>query len=367
MRQLPLATSLLLASALSAQTDSFLYDGAWRSYIVYTPGNWQPGDTVPLVLNLHGFGETAQQQEFYALMNFVADTANFIVVYPQGINNTWDFTGFSVDDVGFIDALIDNIHHDFAVDLDRVYACGISNGGFMTYALACALSHRIVAFASVAGSMSTFSTLTCNPGRAVPVFEIHGTADTLVPYEGGFGVESAADLMAFWRSKNGCTPQVDSFDFPDIFPFDQSTVTAFRWSDCDDDSKVWLYRVNNGGHTWPGTIPVPPLGPTNLDIYGSAEIWNFFRGFRFEQSQPSVVPPTATAHVSLHPNPANDFVILRGTGLPVQIDVMTINGEVVKSGSSSGVLSTGDLANGAYVVSISSAHALQRAILVVQH
>lgn len=365
MRALTATVIIAICSNLSAQTDSFLHDGVYRSYIVHTPSGWQQGDTVPLVINMHGFGATAQSQQIYSLMDFVADTAGFIVVYPQGVNNSWDFTGFSVDDLGFIDKLIDTLSKDYRVDLDRVYACGMSNGGFMSYTLACELSDRIVAIASVAASMSVLQTFSCAPGRAVPVFELHGTSDTIVPYGGGFGVSSVDDLISFWRTEDGCTPQVDSLDFPDVITFDDCTVTAFRWENCDDESEVWLYRVNNGGHTWPGTFPVPGLGPTNLDLIGSVEIWEFFRKFRFDSQQPSSVKELQHG-INVIPNPASDFVVVEGMGGADLLELFSLQGARVRK-SRSNVLMTHDLPNGSYVMSISSGSSSSHALLVIQH
>ena len=165
---------------------SMQHGGVTRSYRLYVPPSYTGTVPVPLVFNLHGYTSNATQQEFYSGMNAVADTAGFIVCYPDGINNAWN-SGFTppyhsgVDDVGFISALIDLLGTAYNVNLARVYACGMSNGGYMSFRLACDLDERIAAVASVTGSMSTLQASNCTAARAVPVCQIHGDDDQTVP------------------------------------------------------------------------------------------------------------------------------------------------------------------------------------------
>lgn len=336
--------------AAQAQTDSFLIDTLWRSYIVHTPPGWQAGDSLPLVINMHGLGSNATQQQFYAEMNPVADTAQFVAVYPNGVDNAWNIFPFGVDDVGFIDQLIDTMHANYSVDLNRVYACGMSNGGFMSYQLACHLSERIVAIASVTGSMALTQPLGCTTSRPVPVLEIHGTADSVVPYDGTFGVMPTLDVIDYWLDKNACDSEtVDSFDFPDVFSLDFCTVTAFRYTDCNDDSEVWLYRVNDGGHTWPGAFPTIVLGPTNWDIEGSVEIWNFFNKFTLADEPSAVAEPDATL-LKLYPNPTDGLVRVEGLTKPTEVRVINSLGNTVDVQTTVDRIDLSALAAGVYIV-----------------
>ncbi len=263
-------------------TEQMLYDGFNRTYIVYSPSNSHSG--MPLVFNLHGYGSNAVQQMEYSNMNVVADTAAFIVVYPNAVGNRWN-SGISdsppwptpmSDDVGFMDALIDTMHKHHDIDINRVYVCGMSNGGFMSLKLACELSHRIRAVASVTGVISESTALDCEPQRTVPIFHIHGTDDRTVPFDGTFGWYSVKATANHWADLYGCVPS-DTTDLADRNPSDGCTVTRIAYADSLGNENIILYSVAGGGHTWPGSaFDLPGLGITNRDINASEEIWNFF-------------------------------------------------------------------------------------------
>ena len=325
-----LLTTLFVAflsflSFAQTSTGSFEYDGVVRTYRVFTPINYA-GDLTdrPLVFNLHGFGSNGFQQEFYSNMNPVADTAGFFVCYPDGVDASWNVGwsfGSNQDDVGFINALIDTLAGDFSIDTNRVYSTGMSNGGFMSYRLACELSDRIVAVASVTGSMVPGTLFGCEPGRSVPVMQIHGTDDETVPYDGSninVGIET---LMSFWVDKNECALQADTIDVPNINTDDNSTAQRIEWTDCDEDSEVVLYKIENGEHTWPGASLT--LGVTNRDFSGSEVIWNFFNRYQFEGEEVDTERPRlATPSWTLAPNPASELV--RIGGLPAESVVVSV-------------------------------------------
>lgn len=255
-------------------------DGEIRSYIVHLPESYSGETELPLVINMHGFGSNAEEQLIYTRFNTQANINNFIVVYPLGLEatipigtgNHWN-AGFEtgVDDIGFINKIIDLMWNEYQIDLSRVYATGMSNGGFMAYTLACELSGRIAAIASVTGAMSVVQEASCEGDYAVPVLQFHGTADEVVLYEGSEFYSSIPDLMDFWAIKHGCATDKTEENLPDDRPSDGSTVTKITYSNCED---VVLYRINEGGHTWPdGAIDI---GSTNRDINATALIWQFF-------------------------------------------------------------------------------------------
>lgn len=248
-----------------SQEFSFEYDGIERTYIIHLPPEYNSDMEYPLVINMHGLGSNAVEQQFYSDFNKVADTAGIVVVYPNGVNNLWNISSDNgIDDVGFISALIDTIASNYSLDLLRVYSTGMSMGGFMSYRLACQLDDRIAAIASVTGTLAYPN---CNNERPFPVLQIHGTADETVPYA------LVPPLMDLWVSKNNCIDSV-SIDLPDIDTTDQCTVVKTIYSPCDDDVEVILYTILGGEHTWPGA-PIA-IGVTNYDINASVEIWNFF-------------------------------------------------------------------------------------------
>ena len=307
---------LLLSSTLFAQTQtgSLDFDGETRNYRLYLPDGYDPaGEPMPLVFNLHGFTSNALEQQVYADMDAVADTAGFIVCYPNGLANQWNVGwafNLPTDDVGYIDTLISTLAMEHNVDLNRVYSCGMSNGGFMSYRLACELSDRIVAVASVTGSIAPGNPFACNQERTTPVLQIHGTDDPTVPYNGAFGVAiPMEDVIDFWTNKNGCTTMPDTIAVPDLDPDDQSTAERIEWNNCNEDTEMVFYKIFNGGHTWPGS-PIN-VGVTNQDFHASAEIWNFFNRYQLEETISSTreVDPFP---VDIFPNPTADVLQLRG-------------------------------------------------------
>jgi poly(3-hydroxybutyrate) depolymerase len=248
----------ILISAVIAfsQTDSFQIGGLMRSYIVYAPS----GISNPaLVINMHGMNSNAAQQRAYTQFDKIADREKFIVVYPNGVSNSWDITANR--DVTFILALIDTIDARFKIDRNRTYATGMSMGGYMSHRLGCTAAGAIAAIAPVAGLNASYN---CAPVRPMPVLQIHGTADSIVLYSG------VAATISGWVSKNGCsqTPQVTA-------PYPASNLNSKVRKDyygpCSQNSEVILLTVEGGGHAWPGG-----LGQTS-DINASEEIWAFFK------------------------------------------------------------------------------------------
>jgi polyhydroxybutyrate depolymerase len=267
------------------QNGSFDFDGLTRNYMVYLPTNYTDSTNFPLVIHLHSGGWTAQQDMNYIKLNQVADTCGFIVVYPNAIGKRWNSGGVpapdpDVDDVGFINALIDIMSNRYSIDLERIYACGYSRGGFMAYTLACQLGNRIAAIASVAGVLSTSVATNCNPLRTIPVLHIHGTADTWVPINGTSDIYSADQTISYWTSLNDCV-QVDTTTLPDLDPTDGCTVERTTYTVCSENCDVVYYKVINGGHTWPGAGPPGySAGKTTQDFNASVEIWNFFKNHK---------------------------------------------------------------------------------------
>ena len=200
---------LLLVSTFSGFSQETIYtsithDGIQRDYILYIPEIYDGSTAVPLVLNFHGFGSNATQQMFYGDFRDIADTEGFLLVHPEGTtvigNQFWNvgFPGISstIDDVGFTEALIDELAASYAVDLDRVYSTGMSNGGFMSFLLACQLSEKIAAVASVTGAVTQDTFDNCNAQRHIPVLQIHGTEDDVVLYNGNTLSLSIADIIS---------------------------------------------------------------------------------------------------------------------------------------------------------------------------
>jgi polyhydroxybutyrate depolymerase len=268
-----------------------------------------------LVLNFHGYTSTAQQQMFYGDFRAIADTANFLLVHPQG---TIDFAGqphwnvgwgtSNVDDVGFTSALIDSLATNYAVDLDRIYSTGMSNGGFMSFLLACQLSDKVAAVASVTGSMTSSMLAECQANAPVPAMQIHGTADGVVGYNGGAISEPIEDVVNYWVDQNDCSPQAGVIDIPDVDPNDGCTAEQYVYSGGINGTQVEFFKVTDGGHTWPGSAF--NSGVTNQDFNASAEIWRFFSQYDINGRiiASDIAEEDLASHVALQPNPATDLI-----------------------------------------------------------
>ena len=253
-------------------------DGQVRTYRVFAPTTLEPGSQPPLVLVLGGVGNSAENMVSATEFDRSASTNNFVAAYPEGIDLTWN-AGFccasgttsGVDDVNFLSRLIDQLVADYGVDTSRVYATGVSAGAMMAYRLGCELPGRIAGIGSVAGAMILEE---CQPDQGVPVIEIHGTEDQLVPYDGGLvRPEGVADqpaptslaVVEQWATLNGCpdSPEEET----------QGPVTTLTWTDCPDGAAVKLVTVEGGGHTWFAS----GLGPANGAVDATMLIWDFFR------------------------------------------------------------------------------------------
>ena len=253
--------------------DSIIHDNVYRNYIVYVPATYNPSQSTPLVFNLHGRTSNAYEQMLYGDFRTIADTANFIIVHPQGLlDNTgvthWNIGQSTVDDIGFFNSLYTRLIYDYNIDLSRVYSTGMSNGGYMSYYLACLMNDKISAVASVTGAMSQYTQIICNPTHPTPIMEIHGTADLTVPFN---DIISGLD---YWINYNNCNFIADTTVIPDLVLGDWSTVEHIVYNNGDNGSTTELFKVNNGGHTWPGSNF--SIGVTNYDINASIEIWKFF-------------------------------------------------------------------------------------------
>ena len=239
---------------------SITHDGIQRDYILYISELYDGSSAVPLVLNFHGYGSNANEQMFYGDFRDIADTEGFLLVHPEGTtfigNQFWNvgFPGISstIDDVGFTEALIDELATLYAIDLDRVYATGMSNGGFMSFLLACQLSEKIAAVASVTGSMTQDTFNDCNAQLPTPVLQIHGTEDDVVLYNGNTLSIPIADVISYWVDYNNCETTPTTSTLPDLDVSDGSTVEHSVYEDGDNGITTEHMKVIGGGHTWPG-------------------------------------------------------------------------------------------------------------------
>ncbi|MES2620410.1 MAG: PHB depolymerase family esterase, partial [Bacteroidota bacterium] len=222
---------------------SFTFGGQTRTYRVYRPTNFNPATSLPLVLNLHGLNSNSSQQELYTQFNSLADTARCVVAYPDAINGQWNMViGQSgVNDVGFISALIDTMNKNYNIDLGRVYSTGMSMGGYMSFRLACELSCRIAAIASVTGLLQEAIT-PCNPTRKMPVIQMHGTADSTVPYTNTLPYASVASTLSRWKTIDGCPNPVITA-IPNTNTTDGCTAEKHYYGLCTNSTELIHYKI----------------------------------------------------------------------------------------------------------------------------
>lgn len=311
-------TGLMVSAAAQTTVDSLSTVDGYRTYRVHTPPGFQPSEHLPLVLNLHGVGSDNVQQEVYSAMNAVADQERFVVVYPNGVNNSWNLGLGTVDEYAFFTALLDTLAITHGIDESRTYACGMSQGGFMSFVLACALYDRFAAVASVAGSMALGLDLFCAPTRPVPVMMIHGTADGIVPYTGGIQNLAVPAVIDFWVAHNACAPLPIVTQVPNVISWDLCTAEREDHVNGDLGSAVALIRVVGGGHTWPGSAI--PLGVTNQDFMASQAIWEFFEGHDLNGALAVTTSSPNRPGVALVPTLFDDRTELRNEG-PEQVSV----------------------------------------------
>jgi len=261
-----------------------------RRYLLHVPPGRDAKKAAPLILMLHGGGATPEHPGAYDLSQ-AADPKGFLIAYPEGVNRAWNDGRINPerqkqDDVAFLSAVIDELVHTQNVDPKRVYATGISNGGFMSFRLACDLAEKIAAIAPVAGSMPQGGEANCRPSRPVSVLMINGTADTLVHYQGGqVGLrrppsEPIPFVVNFWRKQicGGVAGPIVEHKVPDKDKTDNSTAS---YESCSGPSRAEMinYTVEGGRHTWPGGLQYAPklfIGPVNRDFDASQVIVDFF-------------------------------------------------------------------------------------------
>lgn len=307
-------TGLFLQTSLFvfAQTtvvDSIISNGIHRSYRIYIPASYNGNTAFPLVFDLHGYTSNASQQQLYSNFMPIADTANFLVVYPQGTSlggqPYWNAGQGGASDIQFISELIDTLKNNYTIDANSIYSCGMSNGGYMSYTLACTLNDKIVAVASVTGSMFTTQYNTCNPNRAVPTMQISGTADATVPYMGGTGTMHIDSVVKYWVENNNCNASAQFTNVPNTNLFDGCTAEHYVYSGGDNGSSCELYKINGGGHTWPGS-PFT-VGVTNQDFNASLKIWLFFKKYKRNQFV-GINETVNTTTINIYPNPSTSVL-----------------------------------------------------------
>jgi polyhydroxybutyrate depolymerase len=275
------------SSAVTGNVD-ITYSGTARSYLLHMPAS-SPAGPLPLVVNLHPYTGTGAMQESITGMSALADSAGFVVAYPNGLGTPADWNAGSCcsaasegnrDDVGFIDAVVDDVGAHACIDLARVYVTGFSNGGMMTVRLACQDADRFAAAATVSGT-AAIPLDTCTPSRPIAFMHVHGTADPLVPYDGGLGglpisgeptpdFPAVSQEIATMRAEDQC-PSASDVDF------DAGSASCTHWGSCSQGAEVIFCTITGGTHAWPGDPGTGYLYTETSTFDATTEIWRFFQ------------------------------------------------------------------------------------------
>ena len=353
-------TTLSLSFAQGYISETIQYDGLTREYSIYVPASYDGTTSFPLLFNFHGGGLNIASQIAIADMSSIADTANFIVVYPQARPDPSDGNSFNwipkvpgtFDDVPFISSLIDTIAINYEIDQNRIYACGYSLGGDMSFELACKLNSRIAAIAPVARTMQANPDSFCFPEHPTGVLTILGTDDNTSPYNGitYLGTEyylSAEATHNYWANHNNC-------DVNPTMSTVSPSVERYTWSTTSGCSYVEELKVIGGGHDWPGSFG-------NMTIDASEEIWQFVSRYDINgliECSTASINEYSKDNFRVYPNPvSSELTIEMDLSEEKKYRIYSTIGELVSSGKLNSNLNTIDLSSlppNVYVLNINS-------------
>ena len=344
-------TMLSIANAQTLLNKNLLWDGNNREYAIYLPASYDGSVDFPLLFNFHGGNDYIASYMEIVDMRPIADTANFILVYPQafpdptdgGSTNWIRKAPTTFDDVPFVQAMIDAIAAEYQIHSDRVYACGYSLGGEFTFELACRLNDRIAAVGVVARTMGTDAFNNCVPVHPTGMLSILGTADFISPYNGFPNYYlSAEETHDYWATHNNCNTPPTVSTLPNTNTADGSTVEKYSWANEEDCTYVEHLKVINGGHDWPGSFG-------NKDIDASEEIWNFvsrydLNGITGACTATTSIRETNHSPLSVFPNPFEEHLSIETTSTSTQaFKIYSILGELMMSGQLTAPVTTIDL------------------------
>lgn len=348
--------SLLLSLAFAvntfAQVDATIdLNGTSRSYTYYVPANLPANQAVPLVFVLHGTTQTGNGIMDISNFNELADANQFVVVYPDGVGNAWNVgigaAGSDADDLGFIELLVETFTNNYNIDSSRLYSCGFSAGGYMSYRLACESSFCFAAVGSVGGTMNESIVSACNPLFSSSVICIHGTSDLVVSYDGSaIAGNSVPQVLQFWSTELGCDAVPSIENLPNISFIDFSSVERHTYLNCSGELDLIHLKVIGGGHQWPGTDALlGGIGVVNQDINASAEIWNFFSSKSCDIN--TSIVDVEISESRLYPNPASDVLYYTGNQ-NTNFQMINYQGQLVLEGKYQGSIDLGALESGIY-------------------
>lgn len=273
-----LTVNLLHAERMMVLTE---HDGVNRRYILYVPDSYDPEQAYPLVIALHPAGGNAPYMAQMTGFDALAERDGVIVLYPEGPFGYWDYGAglpswekvpAMLDDPGYIAKAVEEVQLAYNIDPQRLYAVGFSNGARMAYRLGCELP--LAAIAGVAATISNEVTDACPEDRRFSAFFMHGTADSVIPWQGKrlhidsiyiSNALSAPNTASFWADQNHCDAEPTVARIEDANPNDRIQIEVDTYGNCEAETEVVFYRVLGGDHMW---------YPTR-DFNTSAVVWAF--------------------------------------------------------------------------------------------
>lgn len=355
----------LVPSNLRAQYDSIPFGGYDRTYLLHLPTGYTGTEKLPLVVAMHGGFGNAYNIEQQSQLSIKSDSEHFIVVYPEGVKSpllnisSWNAglcCGFAqnnnIDDVGFIDSLLNTLIENFEIDTNRIYATGMSNGGFMSYRLASELSERIAAIAPVAATMNLAN---CTPERSVPIIHFNSALDANVPLEGGVGSGSSNhynspidSVLNVWSALNSCSVTNDTI-------ISNLDYTFTKWSSCECNRDIHYYKTEDGGHSWPGGTQTILGDPVSTVINATDLMWTFFQEHSLDCDDLSVMNQTPnSSKIELFPNPTNHMLTVKMGQVysTLEISIYSSIGEHILTVTNQTYLNFNSLPQGTYFLQI---------------
>ena len=271
-----IAFMALMGLKHNAQTRMIKVNDTIRQFTIYSSSKIKAEEKAPVLLNFHGSGMTALEHMFYTNTNALAEEKGFIVVYPQGLNNDWN-VGFEQDydygtkDVAFIQILIQKLQKHYPIDVEKIYATGLSRGGFFIQRLVAELPNTIKGFVSVGAPMPNEVKKRMQSSEPVKAMYVHGTADEIVSGNGMDGAYlSITDCLDYWKQRNKSNKKASISEY-DVANDSTSVII-------ENYNSVVFMKITNGGHTWPNSDPFNvgfPLGKTTQDVNFNEQMYKF--------------------------------------------------------------------------------------------
>ncbi|SFT38147.1 polyhydroxybutyrate depolymerase [Lishizhenia tianjinensis] len=363
---------IFVCSICTAQAQQFSdtldVNGVDRNFITYLPVNFDPQtESLPLVIVYHGLTMNNETLTF-AGFNAIADTARLILMYPQGLTNSFGQTSWNnetglspmAEDIYFSNLLIDTAMLMYNIDLSRVYAAGVSMGSIMSYRLACDLNDRFAAIGCIFGPMATSVMADCDPSYSTPIIHFHGTDDATVPYDSNPlpTLSLATETIAWWENEKTCDGSMDSTRIADIAN-DGLTTDRFVYNGCTADGSLEHWRTNGGDHDF----YIQPVNDFNHFI----ETWKFLR--KWQHPNPRNTLSTAsfnTIEASIFPNPSSTSISLLFDQEKFKVEIYDLLGQLVLEVEDKKNIDINHLKEGVYQLVISTKEAITSQRFVVQ-